>query len=107
MSLNAEERRRTSAELRRNLELSGLSVAEAASDLDFTAARLESTLSVDYASDPVDVWQLRDYPDQAVRDAGGTPIAFTVLTESSRVSARGWFRLREAPRHVAGTARID
>jgi hypothetical protein len=100
MSLNSEEQRRTSAELRQNLEFSGLSAADAASDLDFTAARLESTLALDYASDPVDVWQLRDYLEQAVRDAGHTPIAFTVLTESSRLSARGWFRLREAPRHV-------
>jgi hypothetical protein len=100
MSLNNREQRRTSAELRQNLELSHLTEAEVAADLEFAPARLESTLEVDFASDPVDVWLLRDYLEQAVLDSGRTPIAFTVLTESSRASARGWFRLRHAPRHM-------
>jgi hypothetical protein len=100
VSLNDAEQRRTSAELRQNLALTGLTTAEVASDLDFTAARLQSTLEVDYASDPVDVWQLRDYLEQVVLDAGRVPVPFTVLTASSRGRARGWFRLRDAPRHV-------
>jgi hypothetical protein len=100
VSLNNAEQRRTSAELRQSLELSGLTVAEVAADLDLTPARLESTLEVDFASDAVDVWQLRDYLEQAVLDAGRAPVRFTVLTEGSRAKANGWFRLRPAPRHV-------
>jgi hypothetical protein len=97
MSLNEREQRRTSDELRRNLALSGLTTDEAAADLGFSAERLESTLGLDFASDPVDAWQLRDYLEQAITDAGGVPVPFTVLTEASRERARGWFRLREAP----------
>lgn len=99
MSLNAEEQHRTSAELAANLELSGLTARQVATDLGFTLERLADTLDVDGPGDPVDVWQLRDYLVQAVTDAGREPVAFTVLTESSRALARNWFRLRAAPRH--------
>ncbi len=100
MSLNAEETRRTSEELKANLSRSGLSAREAAADLGFTTERLRSTLDIDEASDPVDVWQLRDYLAQAVLDAGREPVPFTVLTGRSRLRARLWFRLRPAPRHT-------
>ncbi|KQO96593.1 DUF2316 family protein [Leifsonia sp. Leaf264] len=100
MSLNREEQRRTSSELAANLELSGLTTEQVATDLGFTLERLGETLDVDGPGDPVDVWQLRDYLVQAVTDAGREPVAFTVLTESSRALARTWFRLRTAPRHA-------
>ncbi|WSI67626.1 DUF2316 family protein [Streptomyces sp. NBC_01336] len=62
--------------------------------------RLRQTLDVDPVSDPVDVWQLRDHLQQAVLDAGGTPVPYSVLSDRSRLRARPWFRLRSAPRHV-------
>jgi len=34
-----------------------------------------------------------------VRDAGGEPVPFTVLTTQSRRMAERWFALRAAPRH--------
>ncbi|WP_373680917.1 DUF2316 family protein [Streptomyces sp. b84] len=43
------------------LELSGLTIGEVAADPQFTLQRLHLALHVDPASDPVDVWQLRDY----------------------------------------------
>ena len=49
----------------------------------------------------MDVWLLRDYVEQAVRDAGRRPVAYTVLTERSRLRARMWFRLQKAPPHVS------
>ena len=103
--LNAEECRRTSDELTRNLSVSGLTPAEVAADLEYSPRRLASTLAVDGPSDPVDVWQLRDYLEQAVRDAGQTPVPFTVLTERSRSSAVSWFHLRSAPHHDFTAAR--
>ncbi len=42
---------------------------------------------------------LSDYLEQAVRDAGGQATAHTVLTSRSRLLARSWFPLHEAPRH--------
>lgn len=98
MSLNAEERRRTAKELRSNLALTGLTDQQVAADLKWTPARLTNVLDIEDA-DPVDVWQLRDYLAQAVRDAKREPVQFTVLTDRSRVKAGAWFGLRTAPRH--------
>ncbi|MFJ3526467.1 MULTISPECIES: DUF2316 family protein [unclassified Streptomyces] len=100
MTLNAAERHRTGEEFAQNLALSGLTPHDVATDLAFTPERLRRTLDVDPASDPVDVWQLRDYLRQAVLDAGGRPAPYTVLNDRSRLRARLWFRLRDAPRHV-------
>lgn len=99
MSLTDEELRRTGDELQANLMLSGLTNGQVESDLDFTPEQLHGCLAGVDGVDPVDVWQLRDFLEQAVTDAGGQPAAFTVLTAVSRVRAQGWFRLRDAPRH--------
>ncbi|MCM2415947.1 DUF2316 family protein [Streptomyces sp. RKAG290] len=101
MSLNTAERLRTSAELKNNLALSGLTLHEVAEDLRFTPERLQSTLEAGTTADPVDVWQLRDYLDQALRDAGGQPASCSALTGRARLKARMWFSLRDAPRHVS------
>ena len=98
MSLTEAERKRTSNELRLNLERSGLTRAQASADLGLSTDDFERILSV-RGADPSDVWLLRDYLEQAVRDAGGQPAPYTVLTESGRAAAAGWFGLRTAPRH--------
>jgi len=103
MTLNDAESRRTSGELTTNLGLSGLTTSEVAGDLCFTLERLQSALAVADGADPVDVWELRDYLEQAARDAGRQPAGYTVLTDRSRHLARTWFRLRKAPRHVFAT----
>ena len=97
MSLSAAERSVTSDELVDNLLASGATRRETAAALSFTDARLESTLRVDEASDPVDVWLLRDHLETAVRARGGRPVAYTVLTEASRASAAGWFGVASRP----------
>lgn len=99
MTLNATERHRTAQEFAENLSLTGLTPHDVAADLAFTPDQLRHTLDVDPASDPVDVWQLRDYLQQAVLDAGGTPVLYTVLTRRSRLKARVWFSLRKVPHH--------
>lgn len=99
--LNDDERRRTAAELRGNLDAAGLTPAEAAWDLGFLPERLRAVLDVESA-DPVDVWLLRDYLEQAVHDAGCEPVPFTVLTSDARRRAEGWFRLHDdVPRHLS------
>jgi hypothetical protein len=97
MTLNAAQRDRTSEELRANLALSGLTAGQATADLRFTPQRLRAAL--DASADPADVWQLRDYLEQAVRDTGRRPVAYTVLSRRARFLARTWFTLRKAPRH--------
>lgn len=97
MSLTAAERARTSAELRANLELSGLTASEAAAALGCGARQLEEALSVSPAGSPARVWLLRDYLEQRVRAAGGSPVPYTVLTEQARRLAAGWFGIQPPP----------
>ncbi|MGW2838483.1 DUF2316 family protein [Streptomyces sp. NPDC001493] len=99
MSLDETERRRTSEELRANLALSGLTAEEVAADLGVTPDQVRRMLDVAGGAGPAEVWQLRDYLDQAVRDTGGRPVPFTVLTDRARLLARAWFTLPQAPRH--------
>ena len=62
--------------------------------------RLDDTLTLAPGNDPADVWQLRDYLEQAVLDGGGQPDPFSVLSEDARSAARAWFDLRPAPRRT-------
>ena len=99
MSLNDAERRRTADELQQALQHCGLSADVVATDLGFSRERLTGVLNLNGEQNPVDVWQLRDYLQQAALDQGLTPTRFSVLTESARRAARQWFQLRAAPRH--------
>jgi len=99
MALSTDELGRTRSELRANLILTDLTNAQVATDLDWSPERLVAALQATTASDPVDVWQLRDYLELAIRDAGRSPVPFTVLTAGNRNLVRRWFRLRKVPRH--------
>lgn len=90
MSLNRTQRAATSRELLANLELAGLDRPQLRQLTGWSAQRVTAALELNGA-DPADVWQLRDLLEQAVRDAGGSPVEFTVLTERARAAARGWF----------------
>ncbi|WP_227488355.1 DUF2316 family protein [Brachybacterium subflavum] len=97
--MNPDQLRRTREELCANLERTGLAEAEVLSDLQWSRERLDAALHSNGSADPVDVWELRDYLETAVRDAGGTPVPFSTLNSANRIRARLWFRLRRAPRH--------
>ncbi|PJI95117.1 DUF2316 family protein [Luteimicrobium subarcticum] len=102
--LTSTETARTATELRASYDLTGLTLDEVATDLHLAPAQVAATLDVTPASDPSDVWLLRDYLDQAVRDAGRTPVPFSTLTRANKLKARMWFSLRRAPRHDFGVA---
>jgi len=101
MSLSNAERLATSQELQENLLLSDLTNLQVATDLGYSLSRLAATVALSAGNDPADVWQLRDYLQQAVRDSGVEAAPFTVLTEQSRSAAQRWFGLRQAPRRGA------
>jgi hypothetical protein len=105
MSLNAVERARTAAELSANFIASRLTVIDVCRDLDFTAKRLNDTMTISASSSPADVWFLRDYLEQTILDAGATPTLFSVLTPQSRTAASESFELRVPPRHDASVGR--
>lgn len=100
MSLNSEERTRTGRELRQAAAGCGVGEERIAADLGWSPARLRSTLAVDAASDPTDVWELRDYLVETTTGLTREPAVFTVLTASARLRAERWFPLRRPPRHV-------
>lgn len=100
MSLNAEERQRTSRELQHTATTAGLTSEQIAHQLGWSAARTESTLAVDSASHPVDVWELRDFLEETATGLGAEGVPFTVLTEAARRRARLWFALRRPPKYT-------
>ncbi|MFI7272695.1 DUF2316 family protein [Streptomyces sp. NPDC049879] len=98
MSLNDEERARTGAELRANLELSGASPLEVWTELGLGEDAFRAALDCGEASRPQDVWLLRDHLEERVRARGGTPVPYTVLTERMRAAAGVWFGVGRPPR---------
>jgi hypothetical protein len=97
MSLNTEQQARTRDEFQANYHLCGVTAQQIQTDLGFTSRQLDHTLHIHPASDPADVWLLRDYLDKIIRHHGGDPVPFTVLTERYRLAASLWFSLRRVP----------
>lgn len=100
MSINAAQRRQTSAELlalRDSLPVTD----EALSDrLDLSVLELRKLLRGS-TFDPIGVWRVRDFL-VAVAESKDVPVpAFSVLKDSRRADAVGWFGTWEVP-DVAG-----
>ncbi|MBM9466121.1 DUF2316 family protein [Nakamurella leprariae] len=84
MSLTRSEKAQTARELSANLDKSRRGLPEVAAALGWTEDRLHHTVEMATGADPADVWELRDWLDRTVRDGGGNPVPYTVLTESAR-----------------------
>ena len=94
MSLDADQRARTADEFAANLAQSGLTGEQLRARTGLDHERFDAALAVRDA-DPRDVWLVRDALETAVRDAGGEPVPFSVLTEEMRSAAAGWFGVRD------------
>ncbi len=79
MSLSVREMLQTSDELKRNLEISGLSDAEVRAALGFTQQRYERSLTLSSVHDPTDVWRLRDYLEKRILEQGRRPHPYSKL----------------------------
>ncbi len=97
MSLNGVERKQTSVERKANFTLSGVSAEDVQSHLRFSSHDFDETLNVSAASDPVNIWLLRDHLEILARDKGLVPVPYRVLTEAARAAADRWFPLRTPP----------
>lgn len=93
MSLNEAQRRDPATELSENLSRSGLTESRASNQAQLDSQRFRAALNVSPDADPVDVWRVRDFLDQAVRDNGQQPVTYLVLTEEARQAARRWFNI--------------
>ena len=90
MSLNRREVA-TTGELAANVALTGLGEEELAARAGLDLARYRAALTVDGAGHPADVWRVRDTVEDAIVEAGRTPVPYSKLTDGARSSAQGWF----------------
>ncbi|MGV1003645.1 MAG: DUF2316 family protein [Candidatus Nanopelagicales bacterium] len=97
MSLNPRQRADTRAELRANLERSGLAVSDIAAGLGREPAEVADAIAVGPGCNPALVWAVRDALEVAVESRGLIPVPFSTLTEAARKSAQIWFGV-EPPR---------
>lgn len=94
MSLTDRERAATAREIAANLELSGLTLDQLGELTGLGRARLEAALAVTQSRHPADVWLVRDAVEAAAKDAGSTPVPYSVLTDEMRGAAERWFGYR-------------
>lgn len=94
MSLNAEQRARTAEELQANLDRSGRTEEQARAGTGLDARAWRAAFAVTPHCRPEDVWLVRDRVEHLAREAGASPVPFTVLTEDIRAAASTWFPLR-------------
>lgn len=94
MSLNRNERDVTARELADNLALTGLSQEQVRERTGLPPERFQSALDVSAVMDPADVWLVRDTIEDAVREAGRTPLPYSRLTDGMRRAAAMWFGYR-------------
>lgn len=87
----------TGRELRANLALSGLGHEDLEEHLGLTPHQIRATLYLGPHSDPIDVWLVRDWLLQVIRDRGGQPVPFTVLTDRAREIALHYIVLKDVP----------
>ncbi|AKV88046.1 hypothetical protein AKG07_09780 [Microbacterium sp. CGR1] len=99
MTLTTQQRRTASQEVHADLQASTLALANIARDRGLSPERVRLALSVAVHADGSDVWLVRDYLAQAVRDIGATPVDHSVLSETTRRRARQWYAMHEPPHH--------
>lgn len=96
MSINEAQRRQTSAELltlRGSLPVSDEALADR---LDVSVPELQSLLRVDVL-DPTGVWRVRDFLVAVAEPKGINIPEFSVLKDSRRADAVGWFGTWDVP----------
>ncbi|MFJ7755892.1 DUF2316 family protein [Peribacillus muralis] len=79
MSLNMEQREQTSKELHANYEFSGLRSEDIQADLGFSHEQLEETINLGPASHGEEVWRLRDYLEERIKEQGKEPYPYSIL----------------------------
>jgi hypothetical protein len=79
MTLNIKERKITSEELKKNLQISGATPKEIQFSLDMNQEELQVTLTLAPNSDPRAVYRLRDYIDERIRELGKKPYPYSLI----------------------------
>lgn len=89
MSLNARQMKVVSEELYRNYELLNGDENVILADLEFTPKQLHDSLDMNGSSNGYDVWKLRDYLIEKLKEQGKEPYPFSILKENL------WFPYRK------------
>lgn len=82
MSLTAEQKEQTSRELKENYRISGLKPDEIEVVLGFDTEQLQELLNLYPTPNPTNVWRLRDYMEEVIKEKGKQPYPYTSLREN-------------------------
>ena len=82
MSLNAEQKRQTSIELKENYRILDFDAEVIQEDLRISNEQLRVILNVGPSVDPTNVWRLRDYMDEKIIEQGKTPVSYSIGSEN-------------------------
>ncbi|CVI68419.1 hypothetical protein NDGK_01207 [Clostridiales bacterium CHKCI001] len=84
MSLSVEKKITTSRELRRNYKILGMDPQLIQNDLGFTEQMLLDTLNVTSSTTGVNIWKLRDYMNDKIKEQGKKPAPYSILKYNIR-----------------------
>ncbi len=97
MSINEAQRRQTAEELQTLRSLLPQSDGELAGPLGYDVVEFCAILAMEPGVNPAQVWRVRDYLVAVARAEEIDPPAFSVLTDSGRHKAEGWFGSWDVP----------
>lgn len=79
MSLNKSEKKITSEELITNYKKADLDEKQVLLDLNFTSKQLHEALTVSDETNGFDVWKLKDYIDDKLKERNIKPNPYSIL----------------------------
>ena len=79
MSLSTREIEQTRMEMAKNFEILGLSPEAIAEELGFSSLDFKNALGVVPHYNPTNVWKLRDYMEEKIKEQGKSPYPFSIL----------------------------
>ncbi len=80
--LNAQQKRQNSVELKENFRILGFAPERIQADLGLSEKELQVTLDVGPRENATNVWRLRDYMEDKIKEQGKTPHPYTILTNN-------------------------
>jgi len=82
VSLSIKEIDQTRIEMAENFEILGMSPEEIEKELGFSPLDFKNALGVIPHYNPTNVWKLRDYMEEKIKEQGKTPYPFSILTKN-------------------------
>lgn len=82
MSLSTREIEQTRIEMAKNFEILEMSPEAIEEALGFSSLDFKNALEVAPRYNPTNVWKLRDYMEEKIKEQGKVPYPFSILTKN-------------------------